>query len=32
MSSIEGSPVRWLPLDTSDQVYPEGVLDLLRSA
>ncbi|SBN63372.1 ADP-ribose pyrophosphatase YjhB, NUDIX family [Curtobacterium sp. 9128] len=28
----EGSPVRWVPIDTSDQVYPEGVLDLLRSA
>lgn len=25
----EGSPVRWVELDTSTQVYPEGVLDLL---
>lgn len=26
----EGSPVRWVPLDTDVPVFPPGVLDLLR--
>jgi 8-oxo-dGTP pyrophosphatase MutT (NUDIX family) len=25
----EGSPVRWVPFDTTTPVFPEGVLDLL---
>ncbi|WIB79002.1 NUDIX domain-containing protein [Curtobacterium sp. MCPF17_002] len=28
----EGSPVRWAPLDTLVPVFPEGVLEMLRSA
>lgn len=26
----EGSPVRWVPVDTDTPVFPTGVLDLLR--
>ena len=28
----EGSPVRWVPLDTQTPVFPAGVLDLLRGS
>lgn len=28
----EGSPVRWVPLDTEVPVFPDGVLELLRAA
>ncbi|ROP65764.1 NUDIX domain-containing protein [Curtobacterium sp. ZW137] len=28
----EGSPVRWVPLDTETPVFPEGILEMLTAA